>query len=239
MNTTGFDTPSWQIFVVARIKVFAKSGHQAPSWQCPTRGTRRPQLACVQDIRPHVPELGCTSAVQNEKYIFSFCTAESPSYLAREYVLKTRRTRISASPRRLGFDALSWQYMNTTNKSIAILGVSNPTANLAEDVAPKLACVQDIRPHVPELGCTSAVQNEKCIFHFCTAEQLLWYVLNERKLGDASPRRHYQVGVRCLELQIHEYHEYKSIASLKVSTPSWQCQREDASPPSSSLRSRH
>ena len=31
-------------------------------------------------------------------------------------------------------------------------------------VAPKLACVQDIRPRVPELGCTSAVQNEKMYF---------------------------------------------------------------------------
>ena len=40
--------------------------------QMPTRGRVAPKLACVQDIRPHVPGLGCTSAVQNEKYIFSF-----------------------------------------------------------------------------------------------------------------------------------------------------------------------
>ena len=45
-------------------------------------------------------------------------------------------------------------------------------------VAPKLACVQDIRPHVPELGCTSAVQNEKIhFFHFVLLSARLWHVL--------------------------------------------------------------
>ena len=38
--------------------------------QIPTEGRVAPKLACVQDIRPHVPELGCTSAVQNEKIHF-------------------------------------------------------------------------------------------------------------------------------------------------------------------------
>ena len=38
--------------------------------QMPTRGRVAPKLACVQDIRPCVPELGCTSAVQNEKMYF-------------------------------------------------------------------------------------------------------------------------------------------------------------------------
>ena len=57
------------------IHVFASQGIEALTCKCPTRGRVAPKLACVQDIRPHVPELGCTSAVQNEKYIFSFCTA--------------------------------------------------------------------------------------------------------------------------------------------------------------------
>ena len=38
--------------------------------QMPTRGRVAPKLACVQDIRPCVPELGCTSAVQNKKIHF-------------------------------------------------------------------------------------------------------------------------------------------------------------------------
>ena len=38
--------------------------------QMPTRGRVAPKLACVQDIRPCVPELGCTSVIQNEKMYF-------------------------------------------------------------------------------------------------------------------------------------------------------------------------
>ena len=65
---------SWQYIIrgIQYLQVKASS----LDLQMPTRGRVAPKLACVQDIRPHVPELGCTSAVQNEKYIFSFCTAE-------------------------------------------------------------------------------------------------------------------------------------------------------------------
>ena len=75
--------------------------------QIPTRGRVAPKLACVQDIRPHVPELGCTSAVQNEKYIFSFCTAESGSLRHTAWLhVPTDRLPIT----NLGFDTPSWQY---------------------------------------------------------------------------------------------------------------------------------
>ena len=116
MNTTNKVLPTW--------------GIEPQSWQCSTR-TRRPQLACVQDIRPHVPELGCTSAVQNEKMYFSFCTAEVQSLTAGTCGLCLERTpENGASPRRhyrVRLDALTCKYMNTTNKSIANLGYRTPS----------------------------------------------------------------------------------------------------------------
>ena len=70
-------------------------------------------------------------------------------------------------------------------------------------VAPKLACVQDIRPHVPELGCTSAVQNEKYIFFIfvllmCDSD--LEYKPEQALLR--LRQHHYQLGVRYPKLAI-------------------------------------
>ena len=124
--------------------------------QMPTRGRVAPKLACVQDIRPHVPELGCTSAVQNEKYIFHFCTAEcNPATLLNKQH-QANRVRYP----KLAILFVVFMYLQVKASS---LDLQMPRRGR---VAPKLACVQDIRPHVPELGCTSAVQNEKYIFHF-------------------------------------------------------------------------
>ena len=115
-----------------------------------------------------MPELGCTSAVQNEKCIFHFVLLSATG--ACNYVLNNagRRPRRHL-PNQVRCPRVG---MNSWNKCIAKSGIETPSWQMPTRgrVAPKLACVQDIRPHVPELGCTSAVQNEKCIFHFCTAD---------------------------------------------------------------------
>ena len=132
-----------------------------------------------------------------KKYIFSFCTAE-----CSHCNLNVARGDIPASALPIRLDALTCKYMNTTNKSIANLGYRTPSwqCRLRGRVAPKLACVQDIRPHVPELGCTSAVQNEKMYFSFCTAEcnhatcNYLEHKLNDDVPASASSQ------ARCLEV---------------------------------------
>ena len=111
-------------------------------------------------------------------------------------------------------------------------------------VAPKLACVQDIRPHVPELGCTSAVQNEKIhFFHFCTAEcsLLAWHVHLERKLAQGAtrpPSALHQLGVRYPKLAIL-YSWYSCICKSRHRALT--CKYPDARTrrPQVSLRSRH
>ena len=174
--------PSYQLGVrypklailIRGIHVFASQGIEALT--CKYR-REDAFLACVQDIRPHVPELGCTSAVQNEKYIFSFLYCPSGSYFWFTFVvfmylqsqgmsLDLARGRVAPhlafktlGPT-LGFDTPSWQYFLFVvfmylQVKASSLDLQMPTRGR---VAPKLACVQDIRPHVPELGCTSAVQ---------------------------------------------------------------------------------
>ena len=49
--------------------------------------------------------------------------------------------------------------------------------------------------------------------------------------GDASPRRHLLIKARCLDKQI-QYIFLFSYCQVGVSNPTWQCRREDASPPS-------
>ena len=135
--------------------------------QIPTRGRVAPKLACVQDIRPHVPELGCTSAVQNEKYIFHFVLLSATNSATQaERKLAGRRPRQRITNNRFDTpvgNTYSWVFMYLQVKASS-LDLQMPT--LEDASPPKLACVQDIRPHVPELGCTSAVQNEKYIFSF-------------------------------------------------------------------------
>ena len=131
-------------------------------------------------------------------------------------------------------------------------------------VAPKLACVQDIRPHVPELGCTSAVQNEKYIFIFVllsatpnsrvrpqVGNTILIFMYLQSSLdprGDASPIRlhlsgHFVIfchfGVRCPRLASYFYSWYSCICKSRLDALTCKCRREDASPPRDSLRSRH
>ena len=171
-------------------------------------GRVAPKIACVQDIRPHVPELGCTSAVQNEKMYFSFlycCAARLAREPLKQGATGGRRLGLTIKARCLDLQ----EYMNTTNKSIASQRYRTPSWQCRGGDAspPELACVQDIRPHVPELGCTSAVQNEKMYFSFCTAECSPWHVPNLNTKADREPRRHYPNQARCLALQIHEYHE--------------------------------
>ena len=152
--------------------------------QMPARGRVAPKLACVQDIRPHVPELGCTSAVQNEKYIFHFvllsatgtclCVGtqaifDTPSDRGIRPVGRVAPKRACVQTARgvrcpkVGNIFYSWYscICKSRHRFVALICLQMPTRGR---VAPKLACVQDIRPHVPELGCTSAVQNEKIHF---------------------------------------------------------------------------
>ena len=165
-------------------------GIEPQSWQCCAR-TRRPQLACVQDIRPHVPELGCTSAVQNEKMYFSFCTAAEPGACVCVNHKLSQAIPPVGDPTSQArcLDLQIHEYHEY--KVLPAWGIRPQVGSIsaARTRRPqRLACVQDIRPHVPELGCTSAVQNEKCIFHFCTAARRV-QCLEHKLWGDASPRR--------------------------------------------------
>ena len=81
----------------------------------PAEDASPPRIACVQDIRPHVPELGCTSAVQNEKMYFSFFVQDNFWHV---------QIGKGSTPQKSRLDALTCKYMNTTNKSIANLGYS-------------------------------------------------------------------------------------------------------------------
>ena len=56
--------------------------------------------------------------------------------------------------------------------------------------------------------------------------------------GDASPRRHLLIKARCLDKQI-QYIFLFSYCQVGVSNPTWQCRREDASPPSENASPAH
>ena len=127
------------------------------------------------------------------------------------------------------------------NKSIANLGYRTPSwQSLRGRVAPKLACVQDIRPHVPELGCTSAVQNEKMYFSFVLLVQPFWHVHlcleHKQAQGDASPRRINQA--RCLDFANTWIPRIKVLPTWGIRPQVGNAIYEDASP-QVSLRSRH
>ena len=171
-----------------------------------------------------------------KKCIFHFCTAESGTLNA----MCGASNRLPASPSartKVGVRCpLSWQYFirGIRIKVLPILGYRTPSWQCITRgrVAPKLACVQDIRPHVPELGCTSAVQNEKMYFSFLYCCCSFWHEMCERKLTERRvPRRHHQMGFDTPSLQIFVVPRIK-YCQLGVSTPSWQCRRGDASPPS-------
>ena len=117
MNTTNKVLPTW--------------GIRPQVGNADYEGRVAPKLACVQDIRPHVPELGCTSAVQNEKMYFFIFVLLSAAILARacepEPSNRGRRVPVVDYPCKSRLDALTCKYMNTTNKSIANLGYQTPS----------------------------------------------------------------------------------------------------------------
>ena len=120
-----------------------------------------------------MPELGCTSAVQNEKYIFHFVLLSAECMSEHKQAL---RHAIPVGHANLGFDTPSWQYYSWYSCICKSRHRALTCKYSHEDASPpKLACVQDIRPHVPELGCTSAVQNEK--IHFFIFVLLVWLIL--------------------------------------------------------------
>ena len=150
ITNLGFDTPSWQYFIRG-IHVFASQGIEGLDLHR-REDASPPRPACVQDIRPHVPGLRLHLSGYKMKKIHFFV-------LRNAY-------RIGCAPT-WGSIPQSWQYYSwyscickSRHRALTC------KCRLRGRVAPKLACVQDIRPHVPELGCTSAVQNEKYIFSF-------------------------------------------------------------------------
>ena len=145
-----------------------------------------------------MPELGCTSAVQNEKiHFFIFVLLVQPILAPNVFLQAKAGARVGITNQ--GSIPLSWQYIYSWYSCICKSRHRAPSLQMPTRgrVAPKLACVQDIRPHVPELGCTSAVQNEKIHFSFCTASatRARNILKNRARPTSALPSQ-----VRCLEV---------------------------------------
>ena len=110
-----------------------------------------------------MPELGCTSAVQNEKntffILYCWCRVSGTTLERNAAGAPSRRSNTNGVRYpKLAILFVVFMYLQVKASSLDFANTDMRTRR------PKIACVQDIRPHVPELGCTSAVQNEKNTF---------------------------------------------------------------------------